>query len=64
MYYIIKSFIGLFVYLGVIRSLGWVFNSRSGFVDYIHLFWYEGKLANLELKTKPKHYLDHIPLGT
>ncbi len=44
------------------QNLGSVFNSRSGCVQDMHLFYYEAKLTNLELKTQPKQLLGSLPL--
>jgi len=43
------------------RSLGQVFNSRSGSVDVMHLFSCKAKVANLELTNWPRNLLGSLP---
>jgi len=43
------------------RTLGRAFNSRSGNLHTIHLFLYEPKVANIELKTRLKPLLGSLP---
>ncbi len=47
-----------------VENLGWVFNSRSGRVYVMHLCYYETKVPNLKLKTRPKQLLDYLLLDT
>jgi hypothetical protein len=44
------------------RDLGLVFNFRSGCVHAMHLYYFETKLPNLKLKTRPKQLLGSLPL--
>jgi hypothetical protein len=45
-----------------IQNLGRVFNSRSGCMNAAHLFCYEVKMSDLELKTRPKTTLRFSPV--
>jgi hypothetical protein len=43
-------------------KLGWVFNSKSGYVHVMQLRFFEIKLPNLKLKIWLKHFLSYLQL--
>ncbi len=45
-----------------VQNLGRVFNSRSGRMKVVQLLFFEAKLPNLKLKTRPKQLLSYLPL--
>ncbi len=44
------------------QNLGRVFNFSSGCVHAMQLYFFETKLPNLKLKTRPKQLLGSLPL--
>ncbi len=45
------------------RNLGRIFNYRSDRMFIMHLFGYEAKQPNLNLKTRPKQLLGYLSLA-
>ena len=44
------------------QILGRVFYSRNGCIYTVDLCWYEAKLSNLKVKTRPKQLLGSLPI--
>ncbi len=43
-------------------TLGRVFNCRNGCTNTVHLSWFEAKLSDLKLKTRPEQLFGSLPI--